>query len=166
MNTQPHTPQEWATQAVAALEQTAVGLLASGVVTASDPRPPTLDNGHAWAALVHLKCNDESIHLALSSTRDGCANLAGEGLYEDPANLSSEMISDAMGETINIVGGILEQGIQEWDPHATLGLPVVVERRIATPRGSHSVAVPVKIDDVEVELLVVRGSRTTAELVV
>ena len=93
-------------------------------------------------------------------------NLGGCELYEDPPNLSNELISDAMGEIINIVGGIVEQAIQEWDSHATLGLPVVVQGRIVTPRGSHSVAVSVKIDDVEVELLVVRGSRTTAELVV
>ena len=76
MKTQPHTPHRWAAHAVAALEQTAVGLLASGVATASDPRPPTPDNGQAWAALIHLKCNDESIHLALSSTSDGCETLA------------------------------------------------------------------------------------------
>lgn len=146
--------------AVDSLEQTAVGLLALGPLTVQSVTDSVISDEQRMGASIPLWCDSDTLQMALLVDNASSRHLSAAMLIEEPDSLTDHDVSDAMGEILNVAGGILEEALNSWHTTVDLGLPVVFEGRLVLPHDVTVVSANVLIDDIPAELVLLLGTLT------
>jgi CheY-specific phosphatase CheX len=110
----------------------------------------------AYLAMLSL---DESVQIAVVSSRSGCMQLSASLLGMEPDEvdaLTDADVADAMGEVINIIAGMVKVKVSDMVPSLNLGLPLFMDGRIKTMPTQEAGAAEVRLGDIQVQLCVIQ----------
>ncbi len=98
-----------------------------------------------------------SMHLGISTTRDGCAALA-RGLLgmRSEQRLSDKDAVDGLSEVMNIIAGKVKSQMSDRDHSLRLGMPIFMEQEIQMRDSMERVTANVHVGPVPCQLLVFR----------
>ena len=99
-----------------------------------------------------------SAQVAVASDPPTCRRIAARLFEEDEAaadSLPEGDVADAIGELVNIVGGIVKTKMSEEDPTLQLGLPFVIEGVIESTSRLKTEYVEADLGDMKVVLVVI-----------
>ena len=115
--------------------------------------------GGREGALLPLQRGNESIHVGVFADEDGCKKLTKALLQmEDDEEVATEDITDAVGEIVNILGGIVQRSVDAKDDgHVALGLPVYVRGEVFPPPRSETLVAKMNLGPAEANIVVMRG---------
>jgi Chemotaxis phosphatase CheX len=110
-------------------------------------------------SLLPVSAGNESVQLAVLASLEGCRALTKALMQmEDEEEPSEEDIPDAVGEIVNIIGGIVQRSLDGSGSGAiSLGLPVYIRGEVIPPFKAQTVAVRLHLGPAEAELVVIIG---------
>ena len=134
------------------LATTTLGFTKDEVVVKDHGSP--LTSAGSYVALIG---DDTSIQIGIASTVDACDKLARALLMMPPEDeLSTSDLADALGEIANVLAGGVKRRMVHRDTSLKLGLPVVVNGRLATPERMEIAAAEILFGGIDTMLLVFR----------
>lgn len=150
---------QWLDAAVDATRETAIASLGSAEVEVSGTHrevPVGL-----MGAYVPLMADDQSLHIGLVSSDEGCATMARALLGMEPDDEEEELreddMVDAVAEVVNILAGVMMRRMADRVSSFDLGLPIFVSGKVSCP-GPHDVRVAVlDIDGVVAQVVMMQG---------
>lgn len=101
-----------------------------------------------------------SMHLGISTTREGCAALA-RGLLgmRGDQRLSDKDAVDGLSEVMNIIAGKVKSQMSDRDHSLRLGMPIFMEQEIQMRDNMERVTANVNVGPVPCQLLVFRNKK-------
>ena len=147
---------DWLAAATDAAGEVAVGLL--GVEHLRVGPGGAIHPSGSSGAYVPLFTDGYALHVGLVSSDPGCVSLAAImlGLGGQTEGPSPEDVADAVGELANMLAGVMKRQFEGRIESCNVGLPVFVRGEVVT-EGLDSVVARVGLDDVEAEIVVLRG---------
>ncbi|MHC4942870.1 MAG: chemotaxis protein CheX [Planctomycetota bacterium] len=156
--------EAWAKAAVEAVKEFAGTALGIDEVEVKGYQAGVPEGGiSSYLAMVSL---DQSFRIGLSSNHVGCRKLAAALMSMGPGEeetLDYEDITDAIGEVINIVAGMVKRRMGVSNPTVSLGLPVFSEGGIEPVPHQEVGFVELVIGDVPARVLMIRRAATVGE---
>lgn len=150
------TTQAWLERVLEAAEevaQTSFDCVANDVRSAEKGLP----HGKQGSLLV-VQRGAESVHLGVMSDEDGCVALTRALLQmEDDEEVAEEDVTDAVGEIINILAGVVQRSLDGHGAPVSLGLPVYVRGDVSAPSRAEALSVNLNLGPARADLIVVRG---------
>ncbi len=148
------TLEAWLEAAIGALNEVATSSLGTAPIERSEGSMP-----EEAGAFLPLFSDHESIHVGLFSTRAGAAALPRSLLGMGPEDeLSDSDIADAVGEIVNIFGGVMQRALHGELKRVDLGLPVFIWGLVAPTERLKRLDGGVMIGDVPAKLILLRGA--------
>ena len=102
-------------------------------------------------AYIALLSPDIQMQIGIAATGDNCRQLAASLMYMEPDDpeLDDSVMTDALGEIVNIIAGALKQKMDDRYSGLTLGLPMMIHGHIqANDRQQLSIQT-IKVGDTE-----------------
>lgn len=157
MSTDATTAQEWLEAIIPAAEELAtVALGMDSCEFLGNTDPNELDTGSAYIAVVG---EESSIQLGVSSSVEGCQELARALLAMDPEeeDLADEEVVDAIGEIANILAGQVKRLMAEKNSSFNLGIPIFIQGQVK-PTSEMDVAIAkMRIGSIPLSLFVMKS---------
>ncbi|MEW6746038.1 MAG: chemotaxis protein CheX [Planctomycetota bacterium] len=108
-------------------------------------------------AYIALVSDDVALALGVTSSREGCLNLAQALLgMEHDKRLSPGDVADAVGEIANILAGSVKRLLSNGHPSFKIGLPIFIDGTLYPSENQEAAVAEVDLGPVSSELLVVR----------
>ena len=150
-----HDVQPWIDAMADAMKEVATTTLGYAGCTVLGPRTDSGALSGGYVALVGDKC---SVQVAVASEPSMCQSIAAR-LFEMPEDEADSLpdgdVADAVGELVNIVGGLVKTRMAKLDGSLQLGLPFVIEGVIESTKRLKSEYVEADLGGVKVVLVVI-----------
>jgi len=113
-------------------------------------------------SLLPVQHGQESLHVGLFSTPEGCARLTAALLgMEEGEEPGEEDIPDAIGEIVNILAGIMQRSLDDsQEGPLSLGLPIFVRGDIYAPHSMDTHHAHIDLGPATAQLIIMRGELT------
>ncbi len=109
-------------------------------------------------SLLSVQRGAESLHLGILSDAKGCQALTRALLQmEEDEEVVDEDITDAVGEIINILAGVVQRSFDGEGAPVTLGLPVYIRGEIFPPAKAESLCANLNLGPARADIIVFRG---------
>ena len=109
-------------------------------------------------SLLPVQKGPESLYLGVLSDEAGCATLTRALLQmEEGEEPGEEDVTDAVGEIINILAGVVQRALDGDGSAVTLGLPVYIRGEIIAPAKSEARFANINLGPARADLIIVRG---------
>ncbi len=109
-------------------------------------------------SLLSVQKGPESLYLGVLCDQDDCKALTRALLQmEEHEELVEEDITDAIGEIINILAGVVQRSMDGAGSAVTLGLPVYIRGEIIAPARSEARFASINLGPAQAAIVVVRG---------
>jgi len=109
-------------------------------------------------SIMALNRGDESLQLGVLSDKAGCVALTRALLQmEEDEEVAEEDVTDAVGEIVNILGGVVQRALDGQGDAVTLGFPIFIRGQIYPPNKSEARYVTLNLGPAQADLLVLRG---------
>lgn len=109
-------------------------------------------------SLLAVTRGSEAVQLGVMADQDGCIALTRALLQmEEDEEVGEEDISDAVGEIINILAGVVQRSLDGNGPHVALGYPMYVKGQVHPPGNAEARYASINLGPARADLMVVRG---------
>jgi hypothetical protein len=147
--------QDWLAKVLEAAEEVASTTFNT---VANDVQHPNALPVGKEGSLLSVQRGRESIHLGVMADQAGCIALTRALLQmEDDEEVVEEDVTDAVGEIINILAGVVQRALDGNGAAVTLGLPVYIRGEICAPSHSEAVCANLDLGPARADIIVVRG---------
>lgn len=109
-------------------------------------------------SLLAVTRGGEAIHLGVMSDSAGCIALTRALLQmDDDEEVAEEDVTDAVGEIINILAGVVQRSLDGEGPAISLGFPMYVKGEVHAPGNTEARYASINLGPARADLMVVRG---------
>jgi hypothetical protein len=125
---------------------------------ANDVQPLDKVPPQRQGSLLPIQRGTESLYVGIMSDQDGCVALTRALLAMEDGQAPAEAdITDAVGELVNILAGVVQRSLDGEGSRVVLGLPMYVRGEIVAPARAEARYANVNLGPARADLMVVRG---------
>lgn len=109
-------------------------------------------------SLLSVTRGSEAVQLGVMADSAGCIALTRALLQmEEDEEVGEEDVSDAVGEIINILAGVVQRSLEGNGPDVTLGYPMYIKGHVYPPSNAEARYASINLGPARADLMVVRG---------
>lgn len=150
----------WLSRVLSAAEEVANTTFSAA---ANDVQPLAKVPPAREGSLLPIQKGSESLYLGILSDPEGCVALTRALLQLDAEEAPGEAdVTDAVGEIINILAGVVQRSLDGHGSAVVLGLPMYIRGEIIAPARAEARYASINLGPARADLVVVRGELSGA----